>query len=447
MEIEHQESLLSTFTGEFVAPNQEQAFRQHTERERFLRLRVIWAIACLFFLFFGLFDAHTIEQYQPIIILRLSIFSVGIAVILLTYSRLSIVAFDSLLFIALAAIALLYAGITYFRVESVPYQPGGSIVLSMGFYLFSPNRFSLTCANGLFCSILLTMASQGGATSSLMQYWQQNMYLLPANILAASALLQLNIIRRSNYIKQRQLETEVLLRKTAQRELYTQNKRSQQLLFDILPRHIVARIESNKSGQQIIADHHFCATVLVADIDHFSQLVATLPVKTLVEVLDAVHCSIEGLCQEHGMEKIQTSGNRYLLIAGTANDKANHALCSAEMALSMMQEIEKLSKRFGIVVQLRIGMHSGPIVSGVIGHRKLCYDVWGETVVIAGHIAANGGSGEIQLSAVSHELLAKRFVFAKSAPLQIDGSDPFETWALKDWRDIVSFEPQAKFSP
>jgi len=447
MVIAHETSLLSTLTGEFVAPNQERLFRQYTERERFLRLRVIWAMACLFFLFFGLFDARAIEQYQPIIVLRLSIFSIGIAVILLTYSRLSIAAFDCLLFIALAAIAMLYGGITYLRVESVPYQPGSSIVLSMGFYLFSPNRFLLTCGNGLFCSILLTVASLGAEAGSVTAYWQHNMYLVPANILAASALLQLNIIRRSNYIKQRQLESEILLRKTAQRELYTQNKRSQQLLFDILPRHIVERLERNKNGEQIIADHHVSATVLVADIDHFSQLVATLPVKILVELLDAVHCSFERLCQQHTMEKIQASGDRYLLVAGTENNQSDHALCAAEMALSMLQDVEKLSKRFSIDVQLRIGMHSGPIVSGVIGHRKLCYDVWGETVVIAGHIAANSGSGDIQLSAQCHQLLAQRFVFSKSAALQTDGGKSIDIWSLKDWRDIVSIEPQPKFAP
>lgn len=447
MVIEYEKSLLSKLSGEFVVPSQERIFREHTEGERFIRLRVIWMMACFFFLFFGFFDVQSIAHYQPIIALRLGIFTIGLTVIGLTYSRLSIALFDSLLFIALALIAVFYSTITYLRVESVAYQPGSSIVLSMGFYLFSPNRFVLTCSNGLFCSAMLTLASQGSQTPTLVQCLQDNMYLLPANILAASALLQFNLIRRSHYIKQRRLESEVVLRKTAQRELYREHKRSQQLLFDILPRHIVERLENNKNGQQIIADHHSSATVLVADIAHFAHLVATLPVTTLVQVLDAVHCCFERQSQIYGMEKIQTSGNRYLFVVRTASDQANHALPAAEMALTMQQEIKKLSQRFTLPMQLHIGIHSGAIVSGVIGHRKLCYDVWGDTVVVAGYIAANSGDGNIQLSASSYQLLASGFVFTKSTPLQIVGRKPVEVWRLKGWRDIVSIESQSKLSP
>lgn len=437
--------LFLKYTGEFASADREKLFRKNTEKERFARLRFVWAIASIFFIAFGLYDILLVEHYYRLLWLRFGIFSIGMLIIGLTYTRLSVIILDLSLFIALALISILYALITYLRVDVTPYHPGSAIVLSMGIYLFSPNRFLMTCANGLFCSLIIAVASQGKNASLLIDYIRDNIYLIPANILAASSLLQLNIIRRSHYNQQEQLLKEVTLRRKVQRQLSHENKRSQQLLLDLLPGHIVERLGKNRKKNAIIADYYPNVTVLYADIAEFSKLSAAMPVQNLVVLLDTIHRCFDRLAQIHGMEKIRANGNSYTLIAGASKVKEKHAEKAAEMAISMTYEIGKMAERYEVPLKLHTGMHSGSIAAGVIGRRKLCYDIWGEAVNTACILALKSNRSGTHISNTSYQLLRCKFAFGDPITIDIGENETKECRVLKGRKDSVALENLQKF--
>ena len=170
---------------------------------------------------------------------------------------------------------------------------------------------------------------------------------------------------------------------------------SDALLLNILPRSIADRL---KRGERVIADHYEAVTVLFADIVDFTPLAAAEPPARVVALLNEVFSRFDTLAEQHGLEKIKTIGDAYMLVAGAPTARPDHAAVVLEMALAMSAAAASTEASPGVPLRLRIGIASGPAVAGVIGHRKFSYDLWGDAVNLASRMESTGVPGMIQIA-------------------------------------------------
>jgi class 3 adenylate cyclase len=213
----------------------------------------------------------------------------------------------------------------------------------------------------------------------------------------------------------------------AQRELSRQRDMAEQLLFSILPEPIVRQLERDHSA---IAEGFDEATVLFADIVGFTPLSAKMPPRELVDVLNDVFSRFDALTEKHGLEKIKTIGDAYMVVGGVPTPRSDHAVAVARMALEMRDLIENYRLPSGEPLTLRIGIHTGPVVAGVIGTKKFAYDLWGDTVNTASRMEAHAEPGTIQLSERTHALVARHFQTEARGPVSVKGKGEMPTYLL-----------------
>ncbi|HEU4733989.1 MAG TPA: adenylate/guanylate cyclase domain-containing protein [Kofleriaceae bacterium] len=210
------------------------------------------------------------------------------------------------------------------------------------------------------------------------------------------------------------------------------HQRSEELLLNILPPSIARRL---KLSGGTIADGFAGVTVLFADIVGFTRLSARLPPERIVAMLNELFCRFDDLAGQLGLEKIKTIGDCYMVAGGLPEPHRDHAEACAEMALAMLDIVADLAARTGEALSVRIGLHSGPVVAGVIGKRKFIYDLWGDTVNIASRMESHGLPGTIQLSEASRALLDGKYRLRPRGLIEIKGKGEMETWLLEGRRD------------
>ena len=201
-------------------------------------------------------------------------------------------------------------------------------------------------------------------------------------------------------------------------QLQVEKEKSDQLLLNILPKPIAARM---KNGETHIADNCPDVTVLVADLVGFTTLSTHISPQQVVQLLNEMFSAFDLLVEKHGMEKIKTIGDAYMAAGGLFVPDAAHAEGSAELAQAMQKEIAHLNKKYETSVPLRIGICTGPVVAGVIGHNRFAYDLWGETVNIACRLESSGQAGKIQIAESTYERLKHKYPFKPKHSLEIKG--------------------------
>jgi adenylate cyclase len=210
------------------------------------------------------------------------------------------------------------------------------------------------------------------------------------------------------------------------------HQRSEELLLNILPPSIARRL---KLGGETIADGFAGVTVLFADIVGFTRMSARLPPERIVHLLNDLFCRFDDLAGRLGLEKIKTIGDCYMVAGGLPEPRPDHAEAVAEMALAMLEIVTELAARTGEPLTVRIGIHSGPVVAGVIGKRKFIYDLWGDTVNLASRMESHGLPGAIQLSEASQALLAGKYALRARGLVEIKGKGELPTWLLEGRHD------------
>ena len=171
--------------------------------------------------------------------------------------------------------------------------------------------------------------------------------------------------------------------------------------------------------------------MLFADIVGFTQLSAQMPPEDLVNLLNQVFSLFDQLAARHDLEKIKTIGDAYMVVAGLPEAKANHADAIADMALEMQQSLTLLNQQIGQTLSIRVGIHTGPVVAGVIGLKKFAYDLWGDTVNTASRMETSGIPGEIQVTQVTYECLKDHYRFESRGMIPIKGKGEMTTYWLK----------------
>jgi class 3 adenylate cyclase len=197
-------------------------------------------------------------------------------------------------------------------------------------------------------------------------------------------------VRHSSY------ETKIAVEKERTRE-------RERILFKTLPENIAQRLLDN---DLMIADYHQAISVLFMDIVNFTEIAGRVNPKILLHMLNIVFTKADEITEHFGMEKIKTIGDAYMAVCGAPTPRADHAWCTIQAAIMMLKEINGMQINIPEhiaqpdnhqlqTVQIRIGVHCGPAIGGVIGREKLAYDLWGDTINIASRMESHGKPGSI----------------------------------------------------
>nr|MCF6373289.1 adenylate/guanylate cyclase domain-containing protein [Tychonema sp. BBK16] len=169
---------------------------------------------------------------------------------------------------------------------------------------------------------------------------------------------------------------------------------------------------------------------MFADIVGFTQLSASILPKQLVYLLNDIFSKFDHLAEKHGLEKIKTIGDSYMVVGGLPNPRSDHAEAIAEMALDMQEAIMEYRENLGISLSIRIGIHSGPVVAGIIGKKKFIYDLWGDTVNTASRMESHGLPDTIQISEATYLLIEDQYQFKKRGSISVKGKGEMAAYLL-----------------
>jgi class 3 adenylate cyclase len=194
--------------------------------------------------------------------------------------------------------------------------------------------------------------------------------------------------------------------------------RSEGLLLNVLPKTIAERL---KRGPGVIAEAHAEVTVLFADIVDFTPFAQRTEPARVVGVLDEIFSAFDALAERHGVEKIKTIGDAYMVASGLPESRPDHADAMADMALDMQAEFGRLCEPLALDLAIRIGMDSGPVIAGVIGRHKFIYDLWGDTVNTASRMESHGLAGRIQVSDATYRRLRHQYEFDERGEIEVKG--------------------------
>ena len=248
------------------------------------------------------------------------------------------------------------------------------------------------------------------------------------------------LIRVHNMLEIRLLHLET--RRLCER-LTAEQKVSERLLLNVLPRPIVERLKLRSNGAAdtslevtddrflpLIADSFPDVTVMFGDIVGFTEFSARITPERLVILLNEVFTDFDGITEHRGLEKIKTIGDAYMAVAGIPTPAVDHAGRAAHMALDMLDALDAFNQRNGYALQMRIGIHCGAVVAGVIGRRKFIYDLWGDTVNIASQMESHGVAGRIQVTDAARQRLRDPFTLVERGAVAVKGQGELHTWFL-----------------
>lgn len=223
------------------------------------------------------------------------------------------------------------------------------------------------------------------------------------------------------------IQGDVTARIRSEKALLVEKNKSERLLLNILPRPIAEQL---KTFQGTLAQQFESVTILFADLVEFSPRAPHFQPLELISILNQIFSEFDRLAEVHNVEKIKTIGDAYMAAAGLPLPSTDHADAIAAMALDMQRVIEHFHWPDGSPMQLRIGIHTGSVVAGVIGIKKFSYDLWGDTVNVAARMESHGEAGKIQITATTHAALSGRFHCERRGCLNVKGKGEMETYWL-----------------
>ena len=421
---------LSRFTGAFVAPELEQAFQEQSftrEARSFLRFSVL--IGTIAFSAYGVHDYLVLEgEHTAAWKIRFGVF-LPIAVlclVLLARPRKSPLLAPSLMaFATSTTVVAVWLGALSHGPARLLYAGYAPLFVVMG-----PFFLRMSVAQELVFTALTLAAYLGfeavlGGSSGVVVASSSTTLITMGAIGALVAREQAAEARRS-FAQRRTIDAQIVA-------LNHERQRSEELLLNVLPKAIADRLKGSSSA---IADGFAEVSVLFADIVGFTKMSERIPPAALVERLNSVFSSFDDLADKLRLEKIKTIGDAYMVAGGLNLERHDHAEALAEMAMAMQRRVAEFSLHFGEALNLRIGIHTGPAVAGVIGKKKFIYDVWGDTVNTASRMESHGEPGTIQVTEAVQQRLAGKYDFTYRGEIDVKGKGRMRTWYLTGRRGV-----------
>ncbi len=210
-------------------------------------------------------------------------------------------------------------------------------------------------------------------------------------------------------------------------ELTRERERSERLLRNMLPDQIAARMKDN----EVIADHHL-ASVMFMDVVGFTAFARDKTAAAVVEFLDRIFRVFDAIIKRHGLEKIKTIGDGYLAVAGLPHPQFDHVDRAVMAGLDIVGALPGLRADLGVAIDVRLGIHTGDVIAGVIGIDKPFYDIWGDTVNVASRLEKYGEAGKVHVSDEVRANLGSRFRFTDRGLIEMKNRGQLNTWFV-DW--------------
>jgi class 3 adenylate cyclase len=212
----------------------------------------------------------------------------------------------------------------------------------------------------------------------------------------------------------------------------------------MLPTSIADRL---RNEPKVIADAIPDASVLFADLVGFTPIGSQMAPADLVTVLNELFGRFDELAATHGLEKIKTIGDGYMAVAGVPLAVDDHADRSVRFALDLLDTTDALAAELKMPLEIRVGIHSGPLVAGVIGRDKLAYDLWGDTVNVASRMESQGMPGRIQISEVTAQKLTTDVGLEQRGTIDVRGRGPMRVLLVNVKTEATSELPVADAAP
>jgi adenylate cyclase len=213
----------------------------------------------------------------------------------------------------------------------------------------------------------------------------------------------------------------------AHKQLQAEQERSERLLLNILPAPVADRL---KNSDQTIADGFADCTVMFADIVNFTHVAEGLTPQAVFSMLNRIFSAFDELAEQHGLEKIKTIGDAYMVAGGVNTSRSDYSYAIAEMALDMVAVLHNDFNVNQQHLEIRIGIGTGPVVAGVVGKKKFIYDLWGDTVNIASRITSEGKPGVIQVDQATFTRLQRDFAFTPPHTAHLKGKGDTVVYGL-----------------
>lgn len=215
----------------------------------------------------------------------------------------------------------------------------------------------------------------------------------------------------------------------SERYLHAEQSKSERLLNNILPGSIVRQL---RESPDTIAERFENCTVLFSDIVGFTSMSRQMPAVQVVELLNGIFSAFDDLAEKHGLEKIKTIGDAYMIVGGLPEPDPHHAENVARFALEMLDVVRQYRQENGLPLELRIGINSGDAVAGVIGKKKFIYDLWGDSVNTASRMESHGLPGQIQVTESTYMLLKDKFQFSERGSMEVKGLGIVKSYLLME---------------
>ena len=210
-----------------------------------------------------------------------------------------------------------------------------------------------------------------------------------------------------------------------------EHQESDRLLLNVLPAPVAARL---KRGE-VVADHFDQVGILFADLHGFTPYSARKRPADVLRVLNQVFSAFDALTERYGLEKIKTLGDAYMVVSGLPSPRADYLEALADMALEMHAIMEGFHRSGLCNLQLRIGIHTGPVVAGIIGFKKFSYDLWGDTVNVASRMESFGVPGSVQVTRQVYHLQKTRYRFERRGRISVKGKGEMLVYLLTGCKD------------
>jgi class 3 adenylate cyclase len=265
-------------------------------------------------------------------------------------------------------------------------------------------------------NLAILLAGEPGFT-----FLNVNVWLGLAVVFAAGLWVVLDLANRDRFLVREALEVE--------------KERSDSLLRNILPEEIAERLK--RSGESV-STRYDQATILFADIVGFTAFSRHREPDIVVDLLNALFSEFDDLVEERSLEKIKTIGDGYMVAGGVPVPRSDHAASVCDLGLAMLESVAAFAEGNDLDWEIRVGIHSGSVVAGVIGKHKFAYDLWGDTVNVASRLESSGSPGRIQLSMITAELLPAGYDFEQRGPVTLHNVGTMETCFLQPRKLIAS---------
>ena len=252
--------------------------------------------------------------------------------------------------------------------------------------------FPWACCAGWGCAIMFVGYLSYSGLLSEVDFASFASLLTIANLFGMIAARQLDESSRREFL--------------AVRNVAAEHERSEQLLRNILPVEVAEELSATGVAR---STRHDSTTILFTDFSGFTQVASAMPADRMVSELNEIFCAFDDICDELGVEKIKTIGDAYMAAAGLPKPCADHAQRCVRAGLRMLEYMDQRNRGSAFKWALRVGIHSGPVVTGVVGKRKYAFDVWGDTVNIASRMESSGEAGRTNISAYTYDLVKNEF--------------------------------------